>query len=166
MRHQINNKKIFQMALFTLFSSLLFVGLIGVTSAQAVDLDGTIKGKIFCDIGGGNGTLGKDGFKKEPVSMTTNAQTGVSTFSGTVTTPVGTFTGNGIGLGKNTKKGSFSFAGTDGSASITMLGKFLFKNATLVKASGSFIIHNVTNPVTFDDPCYLVGKFKTKNLTP
>jgi hypothetical protein len=154
------------MALFTLFSSLLFVGIIGVTSAQAVDLDGTIKGKIFCDVVG-NGTIGTDGFKKEPITFTsTNVAQGNPNFTGTVTTPVGDFTGNGIGLGKNTKKGSFSFAGTDGSASITLLGKFLFKNATLVKASGSFIIHNVTNPVTFDDPCYLVGKFKTKNLTP
>jgi hypothetical protein len=167
MKQSINNKKLFQMALFTLFSSLLFVGMIGVTSAQAETLDGTVKGKIYCDIGGGNGTLGKAGFKKEPVSITTDAQTGKSDFSGTVTTPVGTFTGDGIGLGKNIKKGSFSFVGTDGAASITLLGNFVFKNGVLLKASGSFIIHNVSNPdPPFFDPCYLVGKFKTKNLTP
>ena len=62
MRHQFSNTRFFQMALFTLFSSLLSVGIIGVTSAQAEVLTGTTKGKVYCDEGGAS--IIKDKFKE------------------------------------------------------------------------------------------------------
>jgi hypothetical protein len=61
MRHQINNKNIFQLALFTLFSSLLLVGMMGVTNAQAETLNGTAKGTENCNVGAGGLDKGKTG---------------------------------------------------------------------------------------------------------
>jgi hypothetical protein len=161
MRHQFSNKNLFQIVLFTLFSSLLFVGIIGVTSAQAEVLTGTTKGKVYCDEGGAS--IIKDKFK-EGIQIDVDITPGVPDFTGTVTiASIGaTLLGDGIGLGKNARKGLFSFVGTDGNTSTSMTGNSVLdkSGATLIKVSGKIVVHDFT--VSGFAPCFAVGSFKAK----
>jgi hypothetical protein len=159
MKQPINNKNIFQLALFTLFSSLLFVGVIGVTSAQAEVLTGTAKGKVYCDEGGAS--IIKDKFK-EGILIDVDITPGIPDFTGTLSTSLFDLAGDGIGLGKNSKKGSFSFVGTDGTTSTSLTGNYVLDKSgtTLKKVSGKMVVHNFS--VSGFAPCFAVGSFKAK----
>jgi hypothetical protein len=156
MRHQINKKKIFQMALFTLFSSLLFVGMLGISSAQAEVLEGKAKGKLFCD----DGSAGIDKEKlKEIISIDVDVTQGQTDISGTITSArLGTLTGTGIGLGKNKNTGSFSFDAAGNGFVLNFIGKYVFNKKTglLKVVSGKFTL------MDFNFPCFGSGSFKAK----
>jgi hypothetical protein len=169
MRHQFSNKNLFQITLFTLFSSLLFVGIIGVTSAQAEVLTGTAKGKVYCDESfGAAASLVKDKFK-ESISIDITFNPGDPDFIGTfnIITVGVTLPGEGIGLGKNSRKGSFSFVGTDGFTSTSVTGNYVLDKpgTTLIKVSGKMVVHDFMIP-GFGSPCFAIGSFKAKNLNP
>ncbi|MDH3256014.1 MAG: hypothetical protein OEM27_00180 [Nitrospinota bacterium] len=170
MRHQTNHKNLYQRVLLTVFSSFLFIGLAGVTSAQAEVLSGVAKGKVFCDKG--SATIAKGKFKENILIDATFTQGSPDFFGEISSFTIGTISGNGIGLGKNTRKGSFSFMGTDGFTSVSMTGNYVLdKTGTiLLKASGKIIVHDFSAPgVGLGSACYATGSFNAKfdpNLNP
>lgn len=162
MSHQTNNKNVFQLTLFTLFSSLLLVGTMSVSSAQAEDLVGKAKGTTVCE--DANFIAVKSKFKEDitilgidtlglPGSMSATVDTGTG-FSG------GPLDVDGIAHLKNLKKGFFSMNGETpltGDSQLAMEGVYKSDNAgEILKVSGRFqLIDNVLG-------CITSGKFKAK----
>jgi hypothetical protein len=161
MKHQTNNKSLFQMALFTLFSSLLFVGIVSVTCAQAEILTGQAKVQDNCD--DGSGGIEKDKFKL-PVEITVNTDN-LPFILGSVVTEDADVSGAGLALAKNAKSGIIIFNGDDGAGvQISLIGNYKTNKNTgeVVLISGSFTIQEET--VTFT--CIITAKFKVKLVKP
>ena len=159
MNHPTNNKNFLQRTLYTLFSSLLFVGVVAVTSAQSETLFGVAKGARSCDAG--SAALGK--LKSvENITLDITITPGGLPVFGSITSPsLGTISAGGFALSKSEKAGSFVFH-ADNLIDIvmTLTGKFKFDNSgNLIKVSGNFIAFDVTTA------CFTTGKFKAKNLS-
>jgi len=158
MRQQTNHKNRFLRILFTLFTGLLFVGVISVTSTQAENLIGTAKGVKYCDDISGKITKDK---VKLPISINLN-RLGTSS-NGSIFIDGFSIPGIGTALTKNAKSGFFVFD-TGGIAVspiyITMSGKYKANKSTgeIVLISGNFVMQDKFNLLT----CITFGKFKVK----
>ncbi|MDH3256016.1 MAG: hypothetical protein OEM27_00190 [Nitrospinota bacterium] len=167
MRHQTNNKRLIHLLSIMVFFSLLFVGVAGVTNAQAQMapdfLAGTVKGTEVCDNGTG---VGVNDRVKIPISIIITTGS-FPFFIATVTTPTYSTSGNGYAFSrKNTKRGVFVFD-TGGGIVIpdprylTISGKYKRNSAgEVVKLSGSFTLQDRSGGP--GAVCIVTGRFKAK----
>lgn len=170
MKHQTNKNKFFQLLSITVFSSLLFVGVTGVTNAQAEVLEGILSTKDLCDNGLGDG---EKGTSKSPIvlTLTKPVTPGDPTFSFVVEIfdDLGnvdvTLAGNSIVFGGKGKSGIFSFAGDDGGdLAVIIQGKVTLNKAEtdIIKASGKLLFQDITPGAA----CLGIGKFKATTQVP
>ena len=161
MFYQAKNRNLFQRVLLTVFSTLLFVGVAGLTRAQAENLTGTAKGIEYCNDGTG---LAEKGKIKVPITLIV-IQSPLPSMDITVNYRGETTSGQGIALAKNAKSGLFVIDTDDAAVPpiryITLSGKYK-KNRTgeIVFLGGNFIIQDRSG-----SNCITSGKFKVKTNT-
>lgn len=161
MRHPTHTKRLIRVLSITVFSSLLFVGVVNVTSAQAEILDGLVKSVAFCDDGSGNNTAIKE--KVLDIASFDITQAGTVMTASIVVTGGPTFTMSGNTISKSPRAGVFQIFGNDGAfGDLAMNGKYKLNKAgtTLLKIAGIFQAQDL------GDLCISAGKFKAKNLAP
>jgi hypothetical protein len=192
MVHRNNKSSFFQLLAITVFSSLLFVGVTGVTTAQAIpvgvmnnSLNGFLKTAERCDSGDGAtnptglGTLQKGGAsvvmdvtveRKAAGDVTVDII--VQVFDTSVIPPVlvDTVTLNGMGLERNVRVIDFAVDG-DNAANLDAAFQgviVLTKDLTAIQKSAGRVIYKNEegSPTPSNQACLGIGKFKAVNLTP
>lgn len=160
MRSQIKRKKLIRLLSVAVFSSLLFVGIVNVTPAQAEILDGLVKNVAFCDDGNGNNTAFKE--KVIDIASFDITQAGTVMTASIVVTGGSTFTMSGNTISRTPKAGFFQIFGNDGgTGDLAMNGKYKLNDVgTLIKVAGIFQAQDL------GDLCISAGKFKAVNLAP
>ena len=160
MKFQIKRKKLIRLLSVAIFFSLLFVGVVNVTPAQAEMLDGPVKSVAFCDDGFGNNT----GVKEKVIDIASFDITQAGTLmTASIVTGGATFTMSGNTISKSPTAGVFQIFGNDGGTSdLAMNGKYKLNKAgtTLLKIAGIFQAQDL------GDLCISAGKFKAVNLVP
>lgn len=160
MVYQASKKKLVRLLSVAVFSSLLFVGTIGVNSAQAEMLDGSLKNLEYCDDGSGNDLAEK--FKLIDIASFDITQAGTVMTASIVVTGGSTFTMSGNTISKSPRAGVFQIFGNDGgTGDLAMNGKYKLNDVgTLLKVAGIFQAQDL------GDLCISAGKFKAVNLAP
>ena len=157
MGYQASKKRLIHLLSVAIFSSLLFVGVIGVNSAHAEILDGSLKNLEFCDDGLGNDTGVIE--KLLNVGVFNVTQTGTLMEASITIDGVQTFTMTGNILESSAKGGVFQIFGTDGPMrDLAMNGKYKLKGGALAQIAGQFQAQDL------DTLCISLGKFKAVNL--
>jgi hypothetical protein len=163
MKQYSSKKRFAQLVSITVFLSMLFVGVIGVTGAQA--FKGPLKGVEYCADLSGNTVKAKLIYTALFILTLDHI---ANTLSGSIFLTdkngfaIATLLVVGILLNKNAKKGNFQVFGEDDSdpnAMWSMNGAYkLDKSQSFIKsAGGSFQYMNTTSE------CFAAGKFKGKN---
>jgi hypothetical protein len=152
-----NTKRLFLLTLNTVFASLLFVGVAGMTPAQAEILNnGLFKGIEYCDDGQDLGIAEKRKFK-DPFEVDIN-RSGTDISATVTASDASVFVLNGNILAKNAKSGVFQLFGQNSfTAELAMNGKYkLNKDESLKIISGAFQGQDGFSR------CIFAGKFKAK----
>jgi hypothetical protein len=163
MKQQTGKKRFAQLVSITVFLSMLFVGVIGVTGAQA--FKGPLKGVEYCADLSGNTVKAKLIYNAiffltlNHIANTLNGSIFLTDKNGFA---IATLVVLGMILDKNSKKGNFQVFGADDmdpDAMWSFNGSYkLVKNDpfTIKSAGGSFQYLNTTSN------CFAAGKFKGK----
>lgn len=158
-------KKLFNLAFITLFSSLLF--LLGPASnAQAEILSGTLKIKDTC---WENGTSSSNG--KEVLPLTIDLAISASPFiSATLTfhdeEGDEIMAGSGLAIPKNSRSGTFHLFATDALVELMFFGKYKLDKLGNVAALQGNLISQDHNGLVIEPglPCINTGKAKLKRV--